>query len=168
MAEDPVTLIHARAMLAEENVEIIGGNFRDPEQMLAEPALTALVDLGQPCGFLAVRDARLHRQRPPGPRRAAERLRPAPRRAATWRSCTCSKSAAARPTRAVDVILVQDDIQLTPRHVPEIEKIIEGFELWDGEPLMPVTDWRPVPGDQGPGPEMSARAGAVGAVIVKR
>ncbi|HEV2637887.1 MAG TPA: SAM-dependent methyltransferase [Actinocrinis sp.] len=167
VAEDPVTLIHARAVLAEDNVEIIGGNFRDPRQMLSEPALNALVDLDEPCGFLLfgmldfIADDR----------RARTALQDIYDRAApgSYLAFMHILEVGNGPAdRAVDVILVQEDIQLTPRHVPEIEKIIEGFELWDEQGLVPVTNWRPDPKERGPGPELADRAGAVGAVIVKR
>jgi S-adenosyl methyltransferase len=167
LAEDPATLIHARAVLASENVEVIGGDFRDPERMLAEPALTALVDLGRPCGFLLfgmldyIADDR----------RARAALQSVYDRAApgSYLAFMHVLEAGGGPTdRAVDAILVRDEIQLTPRHVPEIEKIIEGFGLWDEEGLVPVTNWRPAPDEKGPGTDLAHRAGAVGAVIVKR
>lgn len=167
VAEDPVTLIHARAVLAEKNVEIVGGNFRDPDRILAEPALNALVDLDQPCGFLlfgmldCISDDR----------RARAALQSVYDRAApgSYLAFMHVLEVGSGPTdRAVDVIMVQDDVQLTPRHVPEIEKIIAGFELWDEEGLVPVTNWRPAANEKGPGPEMAHRAGTVGGVIVKR
>jgi len=167
VAEDPVTLIHARAVLAEENVTIIGGNFRDPQQMLAEPALTALIDLDRPCGFLlfGMLDYIAN------DRRARSALETVYARAApgSYLAFLHVLELGSGPAdRAVDVLMVQEEIQLTPRFVPEIEKIIEGFELWDPAGLVPVTNWRPDPEDKGPGPEMAARAGAVGAVIIKR
>lgn len=167
MAEDPVTLLHARAVLTEENVEIIGGNFRDPAQMLALPALNALVDLDRPCGFLLFGMLDFIAN----DRRARGALQSVHDRAApgSYLAFMHVLEVGSGPTdRAVDVLMVQDDIQLTPRHVPEIEKIIEGFELWGEDGLVPVTNWRPAKNQRGPGPEFAERAGAVGAVIVKR
>jgi hypothetical protein len=166
VAEDPVTLIHARAVLAQENVAIIGGDFRDPKQMLAEPALTDLIDLDRPCGFLlfGMLDYINNDRRA---RSALEtvHVRAAPGSYLAFLHILDLAGGAGQP---VDVVAVQEEIQLTPRFLPEIEKIIEGFELWDEEGLVPLTNWRPDPRDKGPGPDMAARAGVVGGVIVKR
>jgi hypothetical protein len=167
VAEDPVTLIHARAVLADQNVTIIGGNFRDPEQMLAAPALNALIDLDQPCGFLlfGMLDYIAN------DRRARAALECVYNRAApgSYLAFLHVLELGSGPAdRAVDILMVQEEIQLTPRYVPEIAKIIDGFELWDEEGMVPVTNWRPVPDEKGPGPDMADRAGAVGGVIVRR
>ena len=46
---DPVVLTHARALLAtDDNIAVIAGDIRDPARALADPALTRLIDTGEP------------------------------------------------------------------------------------------------------------------------
>ncbi|CND99891.1 S-adenosyl methyltransferase [Mycobacterium tuberculosis] len=50
---DPVVLTHARALLAARTrTEVIGGDVRDPESILTDPDLTAVLDLDRPVGVL--------------------------------------------------------------------------------------------------------------------
>jgi hypothetical protein len=50
---DPVVLAHARAMLhGVPGTTIIGHDLTEPEQILADPALRALIDFGQPAALL--------------------------------------------------------------------------------------------------------------------
>lgn len=53
---DPVVISHARALLAEEGkVAAVPGDARRPEEILAGPALTAMIDLNKPtCVILAM------------------------------------------------------------------------------------------------------------------
>lgn len=167
VAEDPITLIHARAVLADEHVVVIGGDFRDPARMLAEPVLNELIDLDQPCAFLLfglldfIADDRQARA-------ALETVyaRAAPGSYLAFLHVLDTGSGPG--DRSAKVAKMREEIQVTPRYVLEIEKIIEGFELWDEDGLVPVTNWRPVLDEKGPGPDMATRAGAVGGVIVKR
>ena len=46
---DPVVVSHGRALLAcDDRVAVVAGNIRDPAAILADPALTAVIDLEQP------------------------------------------------------------------------------------------------------------------------
>ena len=46
---DPVVLTHARALLAtDDQIAVMAGDVRDPARALADPALTVLVDIGEP------------------------------------------------------------------------------------------------------------------------
>jgi SAM-dependent methyltransferase len=54
---DPVAVAvaHSKAILADHgNAAVIEGDLREPEKILAHPALTRLIDLGQPVGLLLV------------------------------------------------------------------------------------------------------------------
>jgi hypothetical protein len=52
---DPVVLAHARDLLsAEPCAEILQHDMRQPEEILADPELRALIDFGQPVGILLV------------------------------------------------------------------------------------------------------------------
>jgi O-methyltransferase involved in polyketide biosynthesis len=51
---DPVVLAHARALAAAPGITVIDGDLRDPEAILASPALSEVIDLSQPaCLILA-------------------------------------------------------------------------------------------------------------------
>ncbi len=50
---DPVVLVHARDMVnAVPGTAVIEGDLRSPEAILADPALTALIDFTKPVAFL--------------------------------------------------------------------------------------------------------------------
>jgi hypothetical protein len=52
---DPVVLVHARDLLhGVDNTTIIKHDLRDPEEILADPDLNALLDLSQPVALLLV------------------------------------------------------------------------------------------------------------------
>lgn len=54
---DPVVLAHGRALLARrrpERTAVLGGDLREPERILADPQLRAVLDLGRPIVLLLV------------------------------------------------------------------------------------------------------------------
>jgi O-methyltransferase involved in polyketide biosynthesis len=52
---DPVVLAHARALLAvDSQIAVVAADIRDPGAVLADPALTSLIDLTEPVCFLLV------------------------------------------------------------------------------------------------------------------
>ena len=68
VADDPITLAHARALLVGRpgsDVTVVAGDFRAPERVLADPNVTAHLELDRPVGVLLfgmldyIRDPRL-------------------------------------------------------------------------------------------------------------
>jgi hypothetical protein len=52
---DPIVLVHARALLAENtNTVALAGDLRKPEAILADPHVRELIDFSQPVGILLV------------------------------------------------------------------------------------------------------------------
>jgi SAM-dependent methyltransferase len=52
---DPVAIAHSKAILAGgENTAVIEADLREPEKILAHPAVRHLIDFGQPVGLLLV------------------------------------------------------------------------------------------------------------------
>ncbi|WP_168221040.1 SAM-dependent methyltransferase [Actinomadura sp. WMMA1423] len=52
---DPVVLAHGRALLeGSPSVAVVEGDLRRPEELLADPRLNELIDLGEPVGLLLV------------------------------------------------------------------------------------------------------------------
>lgn len=53
--EDPVVLAHARALLGtDDGIGVVGRDVLSPEDVLADPELTRLIDFSRPVGLLAV------------------------------------------------------------------------------------------------------------------
>jgi SAM-dependent methyltransferase len=51
---DPIVLAHGRAMLEEnENTKVIAADIRQPDEVLADPELRALIDLDRPVAVIA-------------------------------------------------------------------------------------------------------------------
>jgi S-adenosyl methyltransferase len=51
---DPVVVAHARALLAGPGIAVVAGDLRQPQEILAAPELSGLIDLSQPvCVILA-------------------------------------------------------------------------------------------------------------------
>jgi hypothetical protein len=52
---DPIVLVHGRALLAEnENTAVITADLRDPKAVLADPQVNRLIDFSQPVGVMLV------------------------------------------------------------------------------------------------------------------
>jgi S-adenosyl methyltransferase len=52
---DPVAVAHSKAILAgHDNATVIRGDLREPEEILAHPAIRGLLDFSQPIGLLLV------------------------------------------------------------------------------------------------------------------
>jgi S-adenosyl methyltransferase len=141
---DPVVLAHGRDMLhGVPSTAIIEADLREPEAILADPELTALIDFGEPVAILLlsvlhfVADeadpvgliARLHGGFPSGSHVAI------------------SHATADAVTEVADAAKVFDRAT-TPAHVrtgPEIAKLVIGLDMV--EPGLTWTpQWRPEPG----------------------
>lgn len=52
---DPIVLVHGRALLVEnENTTVVTADLRDPQAVLADPEVNRLIDFSQPVGVLLV------------------------------------------------------------------------------------------------------------------
>jgi hypothetical protein len=166
VADDPISLAHARALLAGRGnppVTVVGGNFREPEDILSDPRITGGLDLSEPVGLLlfGMLDYISSYRRA---RRALEFLigRVAPGSMAALFHVTEVESD--EVNNALDSALAQDEIELSPRSESHVRELVAGFEF--AEPgLVPIVCWRP--DGNGPGPEMAKRTAALGGVILK-
>lgn len=173
VADDPITLAHARALLADRpdsDVTVVQGNFRKPELVLADPSVTEHLDLGRPIGLLLLGMLDYIRDR--------EQSRAALAELAAWvppgsmiAFYHVEEVGQSDIDEAVDLIMAQDRIELTPRSQEDIEYIVAGHELiepglvqlprWHREDAPPEeAGW-----DDGPGPEMAERAATLGGVV---
>ncbi|HXR71604.1 SAM-dependent methyltransferase [Actinocrinis sp.] len=167
VADDPISLAHARALLVGRPgppVTVIGGNFREPQDILSRPGLITKIDFDQPVGLLlfGMLDYIAADRRA---RRALDYLmqRVVPGSMAALFHVVEVESE--EVNNALDKTLAQDQIELTPRTAQHVRELLDGYEFIDPG-LVPITDWHP--DGTGPGPELAERTAAIGGVIVKR
>ncbi len=167
VADDPISLAHARALLVGRPgppVTVIGGNFREPQDILSRPGLIGKIDFDQPVGLLlfGMLDYIASDRRA---RRALDYLmrRVAPGSMAALFHVVEVESDEVND--ALDKTLAQDQIELTPRSAQHVRELVDGYEFIDPG-LVPITDWHP--DGTGPGPELAERTAAIGGVIIKR
>lgn len=173
VADDPITLAHARALLVgrpDSDVTVVQGNFRKPELVLADPSVTEHLDLDRPIGLLLLGMLDYIRDREQS-RAALDELvawAPPGSMIALYHVEEVGQSDI---DEAVDLIMAQDRIELTPRSLEDIEYIVAGHDLIEPG-LVQLPRWHredapaEEPGwDDGPGPEMAERAATLGGII---
>lgn len=139
--EDPVVLAHARTLLdADDGIGVVGRDVLEPEQVLADPELTRLIDFSRPVALLAV--ALFHFSPGDGPQRvlAAFRERMAP---GSWLVLSTGSSAG---LSASDLAQLDRGYSGTPRGMhlrtpDEIERLFDGFALVEPG-IVDVSQWR--------------------------
>jgi len=177
VADDPITLAHARALLVGRpgsDVTVVAGDFRDAAQVLADETVTGHLDLRRPVGVLLFGMLDYIRE----PERAKEAL-------ATLVEWVPAGSMIAfqhvqevgvpEVDEAVYLLSAQEKIGLTPRSRDQIIGIIGDLNPLLIKPgLVQLPLWRrddappDEPGhDDGPGPEMAERAATLGGVFHK-
>jgi hypothetical protein len=177
VADDPITLAHARALLVGRpgsDVTVVAGDFRKPAQVLADEHVTGHLELERPMGVLLfgmldyIREpeqarealATLVRWVPPGSMIAFQHVQ---------------EVGVPAVDEAVYLLSAQEKIGLTPRSREDIAAIIGDLDELLIEPkLVQLPMWRrddappEEPGyDDGPGPEMAERAATLGGVFHK-
>jgi SAM-dependent methyltransferase len=160
---DPIVLAHARALLAgDPGVVVVGGDLRNPDVILADPDLRALIDLTQPVAVLlaavlhfVVSDdeaaditARIRDRVTPGSFLVLSHVADLP-------------DTAGRPRRAAattEGARVYRELAgpFTLRAQQQIGALFDGFDLVDPG-LVPANRWRPV--RRKPGPAIPVLAG---------
>jgi len=159
---DPLVLVHARALLtssAEGATAYIDADARNPEKILADPALRSTLDLSQPVALLLV--ALLHfiddSENPYGiVKQLVAALPPG--------SFLVLSHATFDPLDAETIAAmnaVNKDIKplFCPRSLAEVSRFFDGLELLDPG-IVSVSDWRPQPGPR-PTPAEATGYGAV-------
>jgi hypothetical protein len=177
VADDPITLAHARALLVGRpgsNVTVVAGDFRSTRCVLADVNVTGHLQLDRPIGVLLfgmldyIRDPEAAKAAlgtlidwvPPDSMIALQHVQ---------------EVGMAEIDEAVYLLSAQEKLGLTPRSKEQIHAIVDEFAelllepglvqlpLWrrkDAPPEDP--DW-----DDGPGPEMAERAATLGGVLHK-
>ena len=178
VADDPITLAHARALLVGRpgsDVTVVAGDFRSTRCVLADENVTEHLELDRPLGVLLfgmldyIREPEAATTAlgtmidwvPPGSMIALQHVQ---------------EVGMAEIDEAVYLLSAQEKLGLTPRSKEQIHAIVDDFSelllepglvqlpLWrrpDAPPEDP--DW-----DDGPGPEMAERAATLGGVLYKK
>ena len=152
---DPVVLVHARALLADETTIAVPGDVRDPGAILADPVVRAHLDLDRPVAVLLV--AVLHFLTPqddPGAVVAALREVLAPgsyvviSHVADLPDDPHQPAGRAEATRQAAQIYQELAAPFTLRTRDQIAGLFTGLDLVDPG-LVPVHRWRPGRGRPG-------------------
>lgn len=172
VADDPITLAHARALLVGRpgsKVTVVRGDFRKPQLVLNDAAVTEHLDLSRPIGVLLLGMLDYIRDLDQARAALAELVDWVP--AGSMIAFQHVEEVGQNDIdEAVDLIMAQERIELTPRSLEEIASIVGGFDLINPG-LVQLPKWRrdDLPADdpafEGPGPEMAERAATLGGVI---
>jgi hypothetical protein len=166
VADDPISLAHARALLVGRPgppVTVIGGNFREPQDVLSRPGVAGKIDFNEPVGLLlfGMLDYISNDRRA---RRALDYLLDRVVSGSMAALFHVIEVESEEVNNALDKTLAQDQIELTPRTAAHVRELVNGYEFIDPG-LVPITDWHP--DGSGPGPELAERTAAIGGIIVK-
>ncbi len=166
VADDPISLAHARALLVGRPgppVTVIGGNFREPQDVLSRPGVAGKIDFNEPVGLLlfGMLDYISNDRRA---RRALDYLLDRVVSGSMAALFHVIEVESEEVNNALDKTLAQDQIELTPRTAAHVRELVTGYEFIDPG-LVPITDWHP--DGSGPGPELAERTAAIGGIIVK-
>ena len=178
VADDPITLAHARALLVGRpgsDVTVVAGDFRATGDVLADGNVTEHLRLDRPLGVLLFGMLDYIREPaqataalgtlidwvPPGSMIALQHVQ---------------EVGMAEIDEAVYLLSAQEKLGLTPRSKEQIHAIVDDFaELLIEPGLVQLPLWRrqdtppeDPDRDDGPGPEMAERAATLGGVIYTR
>jgi SAM-dependent methyltransferase len=144
---DPIVLAHARALMAgsaEGRVAFIQADLREPEAILADPAVVRTLDLAQPVGLVLV-GIMHHLRDDDDPRRIVATLvgalAPGSYLALSQTTPDFDPAAMAALAAASE----QGGIANVPRSLADTEPFFAGLELVEPG-LVPMATWRPDPG----------------------
>ncbi len=141
---DPVVLIHARALLATDpRTIVIEADMREPEKILHQVTANEFIDLDQPVAVLMV--AILHFLSDidrPAEIVATFREHIAPGSYLVISHATAGDMSPQNLTQAVQTYATTSTGSITPRSQEQIRSFFEGLELQEPG-LVPVAQWRP-------------------------
>jgi hypothetical protein len=141
---DPIVLAHARALMTSAPVgatAFIQADLREPDKILADPALHSTLDLGEPVALMLIAILMYVRD-DENPRGIVSALLDA---LPSGSFLTISHpSADFSPAEAADAVAasVRSGISFTPRTQAEVALFFDGLELVDPG-VVPVLAWRP-------------------------
>jgi SAM-dependent methyltransferase len=145
---DPIVLAHSRALVPGSHsgtVEFILADLREPEAILADPAVARTLDLGQPVALVLV--GILHHLRDADdPHRILATLLDAVASGSYLVLTQSSQDFDPEAMARLAAVSEQGGIPNVPRTLAETERFFAGLELVSPG-LVPLAAWRPDPGD---------------------
>ncbi|WP_106401336.1 SAM-dependent methyltransferase [Actinocorallia populi] len=139
---DPVVLTHGRALLAgADNVDVIPGDLRRPEEILAGPRLHRTLDFDRPVAvlFSSVLHCLTDEDDPWRTVRVLGEALPSGSHLVLSHITAAEQEDAAQAGAAV---YRRASSEMTLRRAPDIARFFDGFELLEPG-LVPLPDWRP-------------------------
>jgi hypothetical protein len=141
---DPVVVVHARALLAEEQhtTTVVQADIREPCSVLDNPVVAQLIDFSEPVAvlFVSILHGIADCDDPAGIVRAfAERMAPG---SYLILSHLTSEGHPPEQVRKKEEIFARSATPFSYRSREEIMRFFDGFELVEPG-LTPVTSWRP-------------------------
>jgi len=139
---DPVAVAHSRAILADdESTTVVQADFRDPDRILGDESLRALIDLDRPVAILLV--ALLHFvPDKDNPRELIARLRDAVAPGSFLVISHASQDGQPVLADSHQKLYARTATPMSMRSQAEIEKFFDGFELVEPG-VVPLQKWRP-------------------------
>ena len=178
VADDPITLAHARALLVGRpgsDVTVVAGDFRATRCVLADENVTEHLELDRPLGVLLFGMLDYIRE-PEAATAALGALIDWVPSGSMIALQHVQEVGMAEIDEAVYLLSAQEQLGLTPRSKEQIHAIVDDFAdlllepglvqlpLWRRPEAPPEDpDW-----DDGPGPEMAERAATLGGVLYKK
>ena len=144
---DPIVLVHARALMAgapEGRVAFIQADLREPEAILADPAVAATLDLERPVGLVLV-GVMHHLRDDDDPRRIVATLVDALAPGSYLVLSQTTPDFDPEAMRNLAAASEQGGIPNVPRSLADTEPFFAGLELVEPG-LVPMATWRPDPG----------------------
>ena len=144
---DPIVLAHARALMAgtpEGSVAFIQADLREPEAILGDPAVAAILDLAQPVGLVLV-GVMHHLRDSDDPRRVVATLVGALAPGSYLVLSQSTPDFDPEAMRNLAAASEQGGIANVPRSLADTEPFFAGLELVEPG-LVPMAAWRPDPG----------------------
>ena len=141
---DPMVLTHARALLtstAEGRTAYLEADLRDPEKILADPALREVLDLDRPVALMLIAVLHFIRDTAEAKRLVRTLLDALPSGSYLVVSNATADFSDAQTRARFDAMVVAGKVDAFPRTVDEIKEIFEGLEVVEPG-YVAVSDWR--------------------------
>jgi hypothetical protein len=166
---DPIVLAHARALLTsspEGKTAYIDADLRDPDSILASPALRDTLDLTQPVALLLIAIMHFVPDQD-GPYDIASRLLGALPSGSYLALSHLTGDFDPQAWAGVAEVYAKNGMVMRVRSLPEIERFFAGLDLIEPG-VVSLPRWRPDPGNGGGSPPSDAAASVYGGLARKR
>jgi hypothetical protein len=141
---DPMVLAHARALLTSSRAgrtQYLEADLREPEKILADPALRGTLDFTQPVGLMLIAVLHFIRETPEAIRVVRTLLEALPSGSYLVASNATTDFSDAETTARYQAMIDAGQLDAFPRTADEMADIFAGLEVVEPG-FVPVSDWR--------------------------